>query len=96
MRGKDVPTPLDQRRLRDGRLALDASQELSAMTIVQLRELRDTLFDGALALQSLDDLGSPEANRAAWNDCVELDRRIVQVDDEIARRTATSSPREVP
>jgi hypothetical protein len=56
-------TPIDRRRMDDGEAALRASQDLSTMTLPQLRELYGQLFDGATAMQSLDDLGVPRAER---------------------------------
>lgn len=80
-----MPTPMDQRRLRDGEIALGASRDLSAMTLDQLRDLRAALIDGAAAMQSLDDLGSAEDNEAAWSRCVEINQRIAQVEVAMTR-----------
>ncbi len=83
-------TPTDQRRLRDGQAALDAPQDLADRTLDQLHDLRRTLFDGLAAMQSLDDLGSPEANEAAGRTCVELGRRLDAVEAKIVVRSRPS------
>lgn len=61
-------TPTDQRRLKDGARAakIDVSK-VDTMTPDQLRTIYGELFDGAVALQSTDDLGSEDANKAAMS-----------------------------
>lgn len=57
-------TPDTERRLRMGREAT-ASREATL----------EQLSDAILAMQSLDDLGSPEANQAAWKEMCALQER---------------------
>ena len=75
-----MPSPIDRRRLRDGAeaLALPGPKTLEEMEI-QLQ----ALWDGAVALQSTDDLGSPEANRKTFNDMLELQRRAEALQKKI-------------
>lgn len=85
---RPVPvSDIDLRRLRDGTAALALSMETAKMSPEQLLELRRKLFDGAVALQSMDSLGSEEANDAAMKHIEELDRRIRVVDAELASRS---------
>ena len=82
-----MTSPVTKRRLNDGNKAIAVSADsLSSLSLVQLQRLREIVFDGALAMQSLDDLGSKEANIAAWDDCKALDAKLKRIDDEIARR----------
>lgn len=82
--------PVTKRRLRDGDNATAASTaDLDKLSLPQLQSLRETVFDGALAMQSLDDLGSEAANNAAWEDCKALDKKLKVLDDEIKKRKAT-------
>ena len=67
-----MPNPIDQRRLNDGIKAMALSEP---KTLKEMRVQLLVVFDGMLALQSLDDLGSPEANQKAWDDMIELQRR---------------------
>ena len=67
------PTKVDQRRLADGAEALRQSRR-DPQTIEQAREIYESLSDGIRALQSMDDLGSPEANEAAWDDMLYLEK----------------------
>ena len=69
-----MPSPIDQRRLRDGAHALDVSTRVPD-TIDEVRRQLDVVHDGIAALQSLDDLG-PEANARAERDQQELWRRM--------------------
>lgn len=55
--------PVERRRLRDGSRALRLPEP---RTPGAARRQIDVLLDGARALQSLDDLGSPAANKRAW------------------------------
>lgn len=79
-------TARDERRLRDGASALREPTNYEAMSIKELRALRERLGDGARALQSMDDLGSPEANQRAWADMQELMKRLAAVEATIASR----------
>ncbi len=89
-----MTSKIDARRLRDGKAALDRSRDLSLtmqeMTLAELRDLRDALFHGVLAMQSLDDLGSPEANQSAAADHDELSRRMAAIDVEVRARCPTT------
>ncbi len=85
------PTSIDKRRLRDGATAtalLDVP--LGSMTLQQLQELREVLRDGAVALQSLDDLGSPEANDAAWQDMQAVSEKLELVNQALLARRVDS------
>lgn len=52
-----MPSPIDQRRLRDGASALEVSAR-QPETIDEARQQISTVYDGIAALQSLDDLGA--------------------------------------
>lgn len=67
-----MPTLVDQRRLRDGAKAQLLDEPKTAK---EIRAQLDVLHDGIAALQSLDDLGSEEANDQAWNDMLALQRK---------------------
>ncbi len=82
-----MTTPLDRRRLRDGELAAQTDTNYQAMSVGQLILALAQLHDGIAALQSTDDLGSPEANDAAWQNCLELQRRHKLVKEEMTRRS---------
>ena len=68
-----MPSPIDQRRLRDGARALEVSATLPA-TVAEARAQLETVGEGLAALQSLDDLG-PTANDQASHDERELWKR---------------------
>ena len=65
----------DTMRLRDGAKAIKTLSEPEPETLDQLEAQLSAVMDGALALQSLDDLGSSEANEAAWSDMLRLQKR---------------------
>lgn len=67
-----MTTTHDKRRLADGDRAKGLAKPKTTKEIQQQLEI---LSDGIRALQSLDDLGSPEANQRAWDDMLELQRR---------------------
>ena len=67
---------LTHRRLRDGERAMTASENLDQLDRESLRTLRFDLENAVLAMQSLDDLGSEDANNKAWNDMLELQKRL--------------------
>lgn len=69
----DLPTPTDQRRLRDGAHALDISAQPGS-TIAEVHAQLETVHAAIAAMQSLDDLG-PEANARAHQDEQELWKR---------------------
>jgi len=77
-----------KRRLNDGARAIaldiETSDDLDA-----LKSYKSELHDGIAALQSLDDLGSEDANNAAWNDMLELQRRHGIVEKRIKKIKAT-------
>lgn len=73
-----MPSAIDQRRLRDGATALEASNQASdqaSETATNLIDQISAVRDGIAALQSLDDLG-PEANERAERDQQELWKRM--------------------
>lgn len=67
------PTRRDERRLRDGATA--AALPADPQTAEEIRSQLVTLHDGICALQSTDDLGSPEANQRTWDDMLALQER---------------------
>lgn len=75
-----MPNQVDRRRLRDGAesLALPEPQ-----TIEEMERTLQALWQGAVALQSTDDMGSPEANESVWNDMLELQRRAQALEKKI-------------
>jgi hypothetical protein len=81
-----MASKVDQRRLRDGAKAGAANADYKSMSDAELREAKDNLHDGIAALQSLDDLGSPEANNAAWQDMLALSKKHDLVKKEMRRR----------
>jgi hypothetical protein len=72
---------VDQRRLRDGARALEASVEPAQTADEILRQL-GAVHEGIAALQSLDDLG-PEANAKAFRDEEELWKRMKALADRL-------------
>lgn len=72
------------RRLNDGATALALPVETLPSTLGGLETMRDQLHDGIAALQSLDDLGSEDANQAAWDDMLALQSRYGRVVARIA------------
>jgi hypothetical protein len=79
--------PVERRRIRDGKRALFLPEP---KTIHGMNGQIDILLDGARALQSLDDLGTPEANARAWKAMewlmVKADRLREQVAHQIVKR----------
>lgn len=67
------PSAIDQRRLRDGAAALEASSRMPR-THAGAEWLRTQLSDAIAAMQSLDDLGE-DRNQQAQRDLDELGRR---------------------
>ena len=78
-----APSAIDQRRLRDGATALEASGQ-TAETIDEVRRQLSVVHDGIAALQSLDDLG-PEANERASRDEQELWKRLKTLERRLAQ-----------
>jgi hypothetical protein len=64
--------PVTKRRLADGARAKALSEPT---TKAEIEAQLETIYDGMLALQSLDDLGSDEANNQAFRDLDELQAR---------------------
>lgn len=86
-RAEPMATALDRRRMRDGESAMAASEEgLQEMDLAALKALREEVRDGCAAMQSLDDLGSKEANDAAWQTCIELEEKYKRIKAELVRR----------
>lgn len=67
------------RRLKDGATALEIPVDPLPTTVGELEVLRGQLHDGIAALQSLDDLGSEDANRDAYDDMLALQYRYDRV-----------------
>lgn len=71
--------PVTRRRLADGEralvLAAGVGKFAETATRVEIEQQLEVIDDGIRALQSLDDLGSEEANRRAWADMLELQER---------------------
>jgi hypothetical protein len=78
-----VENQVDRRRLRDGAEAL-ALNDRAPKTLEEMEAQLQALRDGAVALQSTDDLGSLEANERVWNDMLELQRRAQALEKRIA------------
>lgn len=76
-----VPSAVDQRRLCDGRNALEVSSR-EAETIADVRSHLGVVDAGIAALQSLDDLG-PEANELASRDEQELWKRMKALEQRL-------------
>ena len=76
-----------KRRLRDGAEAMNLEVRTD-VGLDQLIDLRNQLHDGIAALQSLDDLGSEEANQRAWDDMLELQKRYAKVEKQIKKLRA--------
>lgn len=75
-----MPSQFDRRRLNDGARAMGLNQP---KTLAEMEEQLRVIGDGALAMQSLDDLGSPEANKKAWDDMIELQARYDALEKKI-------------
>ena len=75
-----MPHPVDQRLLNDGARAMALTEP---KTLKEMEEQLRIIYDGALALQSMDNLGSPEANQQAWDDMLELQRRAEALSKKI-------------
>ena len=75
-----MPSQVDRRRLRDGAEALALPEP---KTLEEMEAQLQILWDGAVALQSTDDLGSLEANQQTWNDMLELQRRAHDLERKI-------------
>ena len=76
-----VPSAIDQRRLRDGAIALTVSTHVPE-TLDEIRQQINNIRDGIAALQSLDALGT-EANACAYRDEQELWRRMKALEQRL-------------
>jgi len=74
-------TPRDQRRIADGYRALALSDPQSPD---EIREHLSVIYDGMLALQSLDDLGEEE-NRRSHENLRALEKRHAALQARLAR-----------
>ena len=75
-----MPGRVDRRRLRDGAEALALPEP---KTLKEMETQLQALWDGAVALQSTDDMGSPEANKQVYDDMLELQRRAQALEKKI-------------
>ena len=75
-----MSSQIDRRRLRDGAEAFALSEP---QTLEEMEKTLQALWQGAVALQSTDDMGSPEANESVWNDMLELQRRAEALEKKI-------------
>lgn len=75
-------TAIDKRRLRDGFRA-EALLDQEPQSPEELKEHLEILSDGIVAMQSLDDLGSPAANQAAMEQMRALFRRYEQLKERV-------------
>jgi len=75
-------TKTDQRRLKDGAQAMYLSESLS---IQEMEDQLEQLESAACAMQSLDDLGSSEANKKAYDDMRELCRRCDEMQQKLLK-----------
>lgn len=76
---EDDLDPVTRRRLADGKRALDLLG-VEPRAASELDQQLDTLRQGIVALQSLDDLGSEEANKKAWKDMEALQKRYNELE----------------
>ncbi len=60
------------------------------LSLQDLREYRSDLCASMRAYQSTDDLGSPQANDAAYNQALRVQSRLHEAEAEISRRTANT------
>jgi hypothetical protein len=67
---------------------LAGSANYDALPLDRLRELREELLDASRAAQSIDDLGSPALNDAAWARAKELTRRLDAIDMALEKAKA--------
>jgi hypothetical protein len=79
-RRRTEPTARDQRRLACGAEALALPEP---ETIGEIRAQLKILHMGICALQSMDDLGSNQANAAAWADMLTLQEKHARLKAKI-------------
>lgn len=77
---RSAPTPLDAARMAEAQSIAVALGE--PMTREEARHAADELRDAITALQSLDDLGSPEANQEAWDRMMDLERKLATIKEK--------------
>jgi hypothetical protein len=82
-----MPTTIDERRLRDGAAAKKLSEPVSE---AEIRQQLQQLHRAICAMQSLDDLGSDEANQRAWDDMMELEGKYKRLSEKLAEKNAAS------
>ena len=70
----------DRRRLKDGAEAMALPEP---QTLEEMERALQGLWQGAVALQSTDDMGSSEANEQVGNDMLELQRRAQALQKKI-------------
>jgi hypothetical protein len=75
------PTPIDQRRLEDGARAMALKDP---KTKDEVQDHLEILHTGIVALQSMQDLGSSEANRAAHEDMRILEEKQRRLKSKLA------------
>jgi hypothetical protein len=73
---------IDKRRLSDGERAMSLEEPKN---VNERREQLAQLHGAICALQSLDDLGSEEANDKAWEDMTILQKRYSKLKKEIEK-----------
>lgn len=67
---------MNERKMREGREAQDLNEP---QTAEEARKVLDQLYSAVVAMQSLDDLGSPEANAEAWDNMCALNQRYERI-----------------
>lgn len=75
------PTAIDERRLRDGARAMALSEP---MTKAEVQDQLEILHTGIVSLQSMEDLGSSEANRAAHENMRILEEKQRRLKSKLA------------
>jgi len=78
-----IYSPVTKRRLADGE---QAGALAEPATDAEIEAQLNILHDGIAALQSLDDLGSNEANQRAWNDMLALQKKYARLRQKLADR----------
>ena len=87
-----MTTDLDRRRLRDGAEASAAGDLPDDASLERLKARRDQLSDAIRAMQSLDDLGTHEANDAALEQMRALEEQEMRVVARIAELAPAKEP----
>ena len=81
-----MPTLIDKRRLSEGK---EANILELADTPQELRKQIRNLGEAILAMQSLDDLGSIEANDSAWDMMIGLQNKRNRAKEKLRNLTIT-------